>query len=205
MKLKNRIANKLLKSQLISRILVESKIIFLTFDDGPEPYISEFVLNELDKYGFKATFFCRGDNAEKYPELLQRIKLSGHTIGNHTYNHLHAFNCPSIMYINDVNNADRILHTELFRPPYGCLTVNTWMNLKDKYRMYYWSLNSGDSDAEKFNYKKSLTTLKNDTKPGDIVLFHSCIRHEGATRCLLPDYLIWLIDNGYRSCAIKFK
>lgn len=184
---------------MISKINSSDKVVYLTFDDGPEPNITEFVLDELNKYGYKATFFCRGDNAQKYPELLLRIKEEGHTLASHTYSHIHSYNISSCSYVKDVHKCDSILNTRLFRPPHGSLTLCSWLRLRNKYTIYFWSLNSGDSDMEKYDYNRSIEALKNRTKAGDIVLFHFCHKHERETMELLPEYLRWLKINGYKS------
>lgn len=194
--------NKILKRYETKTIPVEGKTVFLTFDDGPEPEITEFVLNNLDKYGFKATFFCRGDNAEKHSKLLALIRDKGHNIGNHTYNHLHAFETTSKEYFEDVEKANQLLHTQLFRPPHGSLTLSTFFRLRRKYRIFHWGLNSGDSDLNHFDFEKSLNSLKTRTNSGDIVLFHFCHRHEKETELLLPEYLKWLNEQGFVSKAI---
>lgn len=198
-----RVVNKLLR-HFESRILpTDGKVVYLTFDDGPEPGITEFVLDELDKYDFKATFFCRGDNAEKNPQLLSLLKSQGHGLGNHTYSHLHSYEVGAKTYINDVDKADNVLHTELFRPPHGSLTFAAWLKLQKKYCIYFWSLNSGDSDLQLFDYNRSVDNLKANTKSGDIVLFHFCHRHEKETRKVLPEYLQWLYENGYKCNVIR--
>jgi len=199
-----KIENKILrKFSYISTVPSSEKIVYMTFDDGPEEGITEFVLKELEKYGFKATFFCRGDNAEMHPELLKRLQDEGHSIGNHTYNHIHAYETSAKDYTKNVEAADKVLHTSLFRPPHGSLTFATWLRLHKKYQMYFWSLNSGDSDMEVFDYNRSLDNLKTSTKSGDIVLFHFCHRHEKETMQLLPIYLQWLFEQGYVCKAIK--
>ena len=185
-----------------SFVTTQEKIVYLTFDDGPEIGITDFVLDELRKYNFKATFFCRGDNAENNHSLLERIKSEGHAIGNHTYNHLHSYDYSSSEYCNDVDKADKVLNTLLFRPPHGSLTLAAYLKLIKKYKPYFWSLNSGDSDLLQFDYNRSIDYLKNRTKPGDIVLFHFCKRHEKETRELLPTYLSWLKENNYYSNVI---
>lgn len=195
--------NYFLKKAQISSVNVSSSVVFLTFDDGPEPGIAEFVLDELGKYGYKATFFCRGDNAEKYPHLMERIRREQHAIGNHTFSHLHAYDSSTSEYIKDVMRADEVLHTTLMRPPHGSLTLRTWIKLRNRFSIFFWSLNSGDSDLKHFNFDRSISTLCSQTKPGDIVLFHFCHRHENETRKLLPAYLKWLYDNGYKSLALK--
>lgn len=196
-----KIINRLLKSFQISRIPTNEKVVYLTFDDGPEPGICEFVLEELRKYGFKATFFCRGDNAELYPQLVNRIIEEGHAIGNHTYSHLHAFSTSSKNYLNDIERADQVLHSSLLRPPFGSLTLTTWLSLKSKYKIIYWSQVSGDSNLEQFDFERSFHQLMSETISGDIVLFHFCRLHENETRAILPAYCKWLSDNKYISEA----
>ena len=204
MLLLKKIVNRLLKQLQISRIATDERVVYLTFDDGPEPGITEFVLDELRRYGFHATFFCRGDNAEKYPDLLQRIKDEGHAVGNHTYSHLHAFQPRSDAYVMDVERANSILQTKLLRPPYGSLRFAAWLRLHSKYQVYYWTLNSGDSDMDRYDRAKSMESQIQQTVPGAIVLYHFCIKHEHETRDLLPQYLSWLKENGYTSKSITF-
>ena len=183
------------------RVRTKKKVVYLTFDDGPDEGITEFVLNELKKYNAKATFFCMGACAEKYPDLLNRILDEGHTIGNHTYSHTHGFQVKTREYIENVDLANRILKARLFRPPFGALKCGQFVHLFFKYRIVYWSLISGDSNLENFDYQKSMERLKK-TKVGDIVLFHFCKLHQNETSVLLPSYLQWLKDNGFVSCAL---
>lgn len=197
-----RIINRLLKYFQVSHIPTKEKVVYLTFDDGPEPGICEFVLDELRKYGFKATFFCRGDNAEHYPVLLSRIIHESHSIGNHTYSHFHAYSTSSKQYLDDIERANQVLHSKLLRPPFGSLTLPTWISLRSKYRIVYWSLGSGDSNLENFDFEHNYHQLINDTSSGDIVLFHFCRLHEKETRVLLPAYCKWLKDNNYTSKSL---
>lgn len=200
-----KIINRLLKFFQVSHIPSKKKVVYLTFDDGPEPGICEFVLDELRKYGFKATFFCRGDNAEHYPELLSRIINEGHSIGNHTFSHLHAYSVSSKQYLDDIDRANQVLHSTLLRPPFGSLTFSTWLSLKSKYRIIYWSLVSGDTNLNNFDFEHSYQNLINNTSSGDIVLFHFCKLHEKETRFILPAYCKWLKANGFVSNAIIDK
>lgn len=194
-----KIINRTLKLFQISHITTNDKVVYLTFDDGPEPGICEFLLDELRKYDFKATFFCRGDNAELYPQLVTRIIEEGHAIGNHTYSHMHAFYTSSKQYVDDIEKANQILHTKLFRPSFGSLTFAKWKSLKSEYRIFYWSLVSGDSNLNNFDFKHSYHQLINNTSSGDIVLFHFCKLHEKETRVILPAYCKWLSNNGFNS------
>ena len=202
MLLLKKIVNRLLKQFQTSRIATDERVVYLTFDDGPEPGITEFVLDELRHYGFHATFFCRGDNAKKYPNLLQRIKDEGHAVGNHTYSHLLAFQTESDEYVKDVERANSILKTRMLRPPYGSLTLKSWIKLRSKYQIYYWTLNSGDSDMDKYDRAKSMESQIQQTVPGAIILYHFCSKHESETRDLLSYYLSWLKENGYTSKSI---
>lgn len=197
-----KIINKLLKRYQLKNIPTDKKVVYLTFDDGPENSITQYVLDELDMYGFKATFFCRGDNAEKNPQLLDLLRAKGHSIGNHTYSHVHAYDTSTKDYLADVERADGLLHTALLRPPHGCLTLGTWLKLRKKYKLVYWALNSEDSAMELYDYKKAIVNLKTNIQHGDVILFHFCHRHEKETRQLLPEYLAWLREQGYHSDAI---
>lgn len=198
-----RLINKFLRHFEINNVKEVGKTIYLTFDDGPEGGVTQFVLDELEKYGFKASFFCRGDNAKNNPELLNMLREKGHSIGNHTYCHIHAYNVSSNEYYKDVMRADDILKSNLFRPPHGSLTIRSFLKLHGGFRIVFWSLNSGDSDMGKYDYNRSIASLRKYTKPGDIVLFHFCHKHEKETRELLPEYLKWLNDNGYTSKGLE--
>lgn len=197
-----KIINRLLKYFQVSHIPTKEKVVYLTFDDGPEPGICEFVLDELRKYDFKATFFCRGDNADHYPELLSRIINEGHSIGNHTYSHLHAYSTSSKHYLEDIERAKQVLHSTLLRPPFGSLTLTTWLSLRSIYRIIYWSLGSGDSNLDNFDFEYSYKNLIHNTTSGDIVLFHFCKLHEKETRIILPAYCKWLKENKFVSDSI---
>lgn len=187
----------------IRRIRGKENSVYLTFDDGPEPHITEFVLNELDKYGYKATFFCRGDNAEHYPLLLQRLKDEGHAIGNHTYSHIKSSNVSAKEYVADVERANIVLRTKLFRPPWGNITLLSFLRLCRRYKIVYWSLLSGDTERDKLDVISNLNRLKEKTRGGDVVLFHFCQLHENETRKILPDYLEWLHQKGYQCDLIQ--
>ena len=198
-----RIINKILHYFEVKTLSDVSKTVYLTFDDGPQPGITEFVLDELEKYGFKGTFFCRGDNAVSNPELLKALRDKGHSIGNHTYNHILSYKTKAKEYVEDVEYANSVLSTMLFRPPYGSLTLSAWLKLHKNYRIVFWALNSEDSNLDKFDLQHAITNLKQNTKSGDVVLFHFCHRHEKETRQILPVYLKWLHDQGYNCKAIK--
>lgn len=192
-----KIINKILQVFYIKSIKTKKNDVYLTFDDGPETGITEFVLDELKKYNYLATFFSRGDNAERNSLLMDRIRQEGHAVANHTYSHLHAYDVPAKYYLDDVEKADSVLHTNLFRPPHGSLTFKTWWNLRNKYKIVFWALNSEDSKLGNFDLQYAFTNLKKRTKPGDVILFHFCQKHEQETSQILPLYLAWLYEQGY--------
>lgn len=179
----------------------KEKVVYLTFDDGPEPGITEFVLSELDKYGFKATFFCCGHNAEANPELLELIREKGHLIANHTYSHILSYTTKNETYIADVERAAELLQTTVFRPPWGALKLSAFLKLRDRFRIVMWDIASGDVGMN-ISVERSLQQLCQGTRNGSIVLFHFSIQHEKNTRRILPLYLKWMSENAWVSSSL---
>lgn len=171
--------------------------VYLTFDDGPEPGITEFILHELKMYNAKATFFCKGENCERHSELLNRIVIEGHTIANHTFSHIDGWETPFNEYIANVEKCEKAIGTHLFRPPWGKLTFKQYRHLSKNYKIVLWDIASGDTELDKFNLEKSLLNLKTNTQKGSIVLFHFCKRHEKETRQILTLYLKFLKQENY--------
>lgn len=194
--------NKVLHLFEVMRIKTSEKVVYLTFDDGPEGGITDFVLEELKKFEAKATFFCKGENAETNFEQFNRLISEGHSIGNHTYSHINSFNTKSSLYVDDVRRADHILHSHLFRPPWGSLRLGAFLRLFMKYKIVYWSLMSGDTEMDKMNISMTMERLRRNTRKGDVVLFHSCNLHANETRQILPLYLDWLCNNGYKCISL---
>ncbi len=145
--------------------------IFLTFDDGPTPGVTEWILSTLDKYDAKATFFVLGKNVEMYPDLYQRILDGGHKIGNHTYSHQKGWSMSLERYVEDVDFANDLVGSELFRPPYARITPSQVRLLSQRYKLIMWNVLSRD-------YNRNLspqTCMLNVTKylePGAIIVFH---------------------------------
>lgn len=198
------IVNKVLHLFEVLRINTNGeKKVFLTFDDGPEEEITEFVLKQLHVHHARATFFCKGENAERLSGLYQMIISQGHAIGNHTYSHIHGFKKGTDEYFEDIEKADKVLHTHLFRPPWGALKLSQFLRIRRKYKIIYWSLVSGDTQLQKFDLTSNLSRLKQKTKKGDVVLFHCCKRHSNETKQILPEYLKWLDTNGYKTDILR--
>ena len=146
------------------------KNIYLTFDDGPHPVATPFVLDELKKYNAKATFFCIGRNVLEQPAIYERIITEGHSIGNHTQHHLNGWEMPDYLYVKDVTVAAQYIQSDLFRPPYGRLKSSQAKQLKD-YKIIMWDVLSGDFD-ESISNEQCLKNVMENTVPGSIIVFH---------------------------------
>jgi len=160
---------------LIWTIPNEENRVFLTFDDGPDPEITPWVLDTLGKYDAKATFFCLGKNVEKYPDLFERIKREGHAVGNHTYSHLDGWKTRNREYFEDIDRADKLIGSPLFRPPYGRIKPSQIKILKERYKIVMWDLLSGDFDS-KMTTEECINKVKKYTGKGSIVVFHDFIK-----------------------------
>ena len=186
-------------------ISTKSKEIYLTFDDGPTPKITEFVLNELKKYNAKATFFCIGNNIVKHPEIFRKIINEEHKIGNHTQNHLNGWTTKTDDYIKNIEQAQKAIQktipsckTNLFRPPYGKIKRKQAKRLLNKgYKIIMWSVLSGDFDC----YNSSEMCFKNvvrNTKKGNIIVFHDNEKAKGNMQKTLTKVLAYYSNKGYK-------
>lgn len=165
-----------------------SRCIYLTFDDGPIPIVTPFVLNILKQYNAKATFFCIGDNVNKHPDIFAQVKNEGHAIGNHTYNHLRGWDTDDEIYLDNFMQADKILDTDLFRPPHGRIKrsqVKLLKTAKPGIKMIMWNVVSGDFDL-KITPEKCLDNVLKNTSAGDVVLFHDSLKAKERMEYVLP-------------------
>lgn len=162
--------------------------LYLTFDDGPTPGVTEWILNTLDRYNAKATFFVLGKNVELYPDLYQMIIERGHKVGNHTYSHQKGFGMPLDRYIEDVDLASDMIHTELFRPPYAQITRGQLRAVAQRYRVVMWSVLSRDYNRN-ISPKKCLRGTISDLRGGDIVSLHDSAKSFKNTSYVLPALL----------------
>ena len=180
----------------------KEKILYLTFDDGPTPEVTSKVLDLLNEYQAKATFFCIGANVEKHPTLYNRIKEEGHSIGNHTHTHPNSWKTNYNTFMMDVAAADRVIDTDLFRPPYGKLTPRTLVALRKKYRIIMWDVISGDFDENVSAAQVAKNVIEN-TMNGSIIVFHDSLKAAPRMLEVLPKVLRYYDERGYQFHGIS--
>jgi peptidoglycan/xylan/chitin deacetylase (PgdA/CDA1 family) len=195
------------------RFSTSKKIVYLTFDDGPTPEITDWTLEILKEYNAKATFFCNGANIAKYPELFKNIQNGGHAIGNHTFNHLNGWQSSTTKYIENVELCERIIndfsvennsHEKIFRPPYGKLKPQQVKLLRQKgYKIIMWDILSADFDSS-VSPKKCAENVLNNVQPGSIIIFHDSLKASKNLTHALPLTLAYLKENDFVMKAIKF-
>lgn len=191
---------------ILFRVKTSEKHVFLSFDDGPNPIATPWVLQLLQTYNFKATFFLIGKNALDFPDIVHNIQSHKHQIGHHSFSHKNAFKTSLQEYLDDVNAGQNALEslgikTKLFRPPYGKLTYKAFQKIKNQSRIVLWDIISED-----YGNKKSdvlLRKLIRQTRPGSIVVFHDSEKCFQTLQELLPKYLDYLKKEGYISKAIE--
>lgn len=170
--------------------------VYLTFDDGPHPDITPFVLDELKKYNAKATFFCVGNNVLKYPLLYQRILEEGHQVGNHTYYHEKSSNVPFSDYKKSIVKAAEFINTNLFRPPYGRLNLFKARSISKNYKIVMWTWLSYDYDNN-VSIEKILSRAKKEITKGDIIVLHDNPKIADRQKIILPLILQLLTTKGF--------
>lgn len=170
--------------------------VYLTFDDGPIPEVTPWVLDTLASYGARATFFCLGRNVQADPGLFERIRHEGHSVGNHTYNHLNGWNTPARAYLRDVLLCQAITGTRLFRPPYGRITRQQSGALGKHFSLVMWDVLSGDFDTT-IDGERCLRNVVDHTTPGSIIVFHDSLKAEDRLRYALPRVLDHLVREDY--------
>lgn len=185
---------------------VEDKSVYLTFDDGPHPVITPFVLNELEKVGAKATFFCIGNNVNQHNDVFEKIKDAGHSIGNHTYNHLNGWKTSCVEYKKDVLQAQELIQSPLFRPPYGRITYKQVNALLEKdspiKKIIMWSILSGDFDT-RIGPKTCANNIIKHIRPGSIIVMHDSEKAFPRMKESLPIVLDYCQKKNYKLKAIS--
>lgn len=187
---------RMLFPESVWRIQKRKKCIYLTFDDGPIPEVTPWVLDLLDKYNIKATFFCVGDNVRRNPELFEEVKSRGHSVGNHTMNHLQGSKVTTRRYLRNVREAQDLIGTNLFRPPHGLLRWSQAKVLKDHFAMIMYDLVTRDY-SKKLNGEQVLDNVKKFARRGSIIVFHDSLKAEKNMKYALPRAIEWLRDQGY--------
>jgi len=183
----------------------QEKKIYLTFDDGPHPDATPFVLDELRKHDAKATFFCIGKNVIDYSDIYKRILNEGHRVGNHTHNHLNGWKTSDSAYFSNIEQAAKYIDSDLFRPPYGRITKFQISCLKKStanFKIIMWDVLSSDFDEKISGETSALNAIRN-TEKGSIVVFHDSEKAYSRLKIALPETLNFFGDKGYSFEAIK--
>ncbi len=183
------------------KVATKEKAVYLTFDDGPHPVVTPFVLDELKKYNASATFFCIGKNVAEHPLLYQRILQEGHTTGNHSYTHPNGWKTTRDIYLADIAEAAKHIRSNLFRPPYGRIKVSQAKGFQqamgDKSsKIVMWDVLSGDFD-EGLSAQKCKENVINNAREGSIIVFHDSEKASRLLRDVLPETLQFFAREGY--------
>ena len=187
----------------------KEKGVYLTFDDGPTPEITEWVLAELKKHEAKATFFCIGNNIEKHPSIFSKILQEGHAIGNHTFNHLNGWKTDKTAYVQNALQCEKSIEafsyrSKLFRPPYGKIKPSQARALRDKgYQVIMWDVLSADFDQQ-ISPEQCLENVLRNVASGSIIVFHDSVKAYENLKYVLPKTLSFLAQNKYKSLKISF-
>lgn len=178
------------------------KTIYLTFDDGPIPKVTEWVIETLEKYGIKASFFVVGENVNKNPEVFNKLIEAGHVVGNHTYHHVRGWRTPTPMYLVEAGLCKEVIMNNggqepvFFRPPHGRIRGSQARELRKQYKLLMWNVLTIDYDRS-LHEEKCLRNSINATRPGSIVVFHDSLKAEKNLKYVLPRYIEFFLEKGY--------
>ena len=181
----------------IWRLPSKERCVYLTFDDGPIPEITPWVLDLLDKYNIKATFFCVGDNVRKHPDIYRMVLDRGHRVGNHTYNHIQGMQYRTHNYVANVEKAGTYIKSNLFRPPHGHMRYRQVLKLRMHYKIIMWDVVTRDYSPH-MTAGGVLNVVKNYTRNGSVIVFHDSLKSEPRMKEALPRSIEWLMEKGYR-------
>ncbi len=193
---------KIIAPSLVYDIKADDKVVYLTFDDGPIPESTPAILDILESFSAKATFFCLGKNVEQNLDLFNQIKQKNHSTGNHSYNHLNGWTTKNKAYFDDIEKADKFINSTVFRPPYGKISPCKIKHLKRKYKIVMWDVLSGDFDPG-ISVKKCINNVVNNIRPGSIIVFHDNLKAKSTTIKALPEILKILSDADYKFKGIR--
>lgn len=192
---------KLMWRTPVWRINPSEKVIYLTFDDGPNPEVTPRVLDILDEFEAKATFFCVGENVMKYPEIFQEVKHRGHAVGNHTFNHVKGTEKTVKEYVDNVGKAHEYIHSKLFRPPHGRITLSQVNKLKADFKIIMWDFITYDFDRQ-VTSTEILKEVKLRSRNGSVVIFHDSLKARKNVLEALPEALRYWKKEGYEVKAL---
>ncbi|WP_316746090.1 polysaccharide deacetylase family protein [Pedobacter gandavensis] len=179
-------------------------VIYLTFDDGPIPDVTDFVLKTLKSFEAKATFFCIGDNIQKHPSIFHQLKADGHAIGNHTFNHLKGWKTDDKTYLENFRQCQQLTNTNLFRPPYGRIKKSQIASLRAEFpelEIIMWDVLSGDFDVQLAPEKCYENVIKH-TRNGAIIVFHDSLKAFDRLQYTLPRALQYFSEKGYQFATL---
>lgn len=176
-------------------------VIYLTFDDGPIPELTTWILDILKKHNIHATFFCVGENISKNPDIFERIVKEGHQVGNHTYNHIKGWKVSTTAYNENIEKCHVLTQSTLFRPPYGRIKKSQFNLIKKKYRVVFWDVLSYDYD-KLTSPKKCLDNCLKHTRNGSIVVFHDNIKASENLKFALPHYIEHFLKLNYKFATL---
>ena len=192
------------KKSLLWKIPNAKDEVFLTFDDGPTPEVTPRILEILKEHQPKATFFCVGENVQKHPELFEQILSEGHNVGNHSFNHLNAWETDRKTYLENIKKASEWIPSKLFRPPYGKISPKLIKYLRKEYKIIMWTVLSGDFDAD-VDPEQCFKNATAKTEAGDILVFHDNIKARANVLDALPRTLDYFKDLGIKVSALPDK
>lgn len=197
------LAYRLLFPEAIWRIKSKGrKTAYLTFDDGPVPEVTPWVLDTLDRYGVKATFFLVGDNVRRSPALFEEIKRRGHSWGNHTMHHIQGMKVNTFSYMRDITEANQLIDSPLFRPPHGIMRWKQAAAIKTHYNIVMYDLVTRDY-SKKMSPPEVLENVKRFSRNGSIIVFHDSLKGQRNMQAVLPAAIEWLLAQGYELQPIK--
>lgn len=205
----NRIIKKIFP-KYVWEIPTTEKTVYLTFDDGPTPEITDWILDQLKQFDARATFFCIGENIRKHPEIFQRMRQNGHAFGNHTFNHYNGWKTDTKTYLSNIERCSETIReitpetTTLFRPPYGKIRKSQAAQLlSDGYQIIMWDVLSADFDTA-ISPEKCLKNVLKNVRPGSIIVFHDSVKAWKNLEYALPGTLQFLKANQFK-CEGIFK
>ena len=190
-------------NDLIWYLKTDEKVLYLTFDDGPSEN-TEWILNKLQSFNAKATFFCLGENVARYPGQFKKILEAGHSVGNHCYSHLRGWKSTNKVYFDDIHKACQLINSNLFRPPYGQISLSQIKHLKQRYKIVMWDVMTKDYKKKK-EPEELFRKIVQKARPGSILVFHDSNKASRNMKPVLTKVLDYYDQQGYRFRSILFQ